>query len=327
MELLYLRSYYLIWKKTQNLSDMKKNRVELNKIVDFLGEYLIRTYGDISNAYIDNIADADNVNETTLDWINPSKANKQLIAESSKAKVLLVDPTVTYSSVMKEQHKVLLVVENPKVSLAIIGNHFFLERQKPYIHPTAIIDKEAQIGVNVYIGPYSVIGKSSLGDGCIIDSNVRIFDDVRIGHNCEVKTGAVLGGAGFGYEKDEDGNRFRFPQIGGLTIGNNVEIGSNTTIDRGALSDTVIGDFTKINNLCHIAHNNIIGKNVIITGCVNISGSNTIEDNVWIAPNSSIRGWVHIGEGATIGMGSVVTKNIPAGETWFGNPARKFEKK
>ena len=86
-------------------------------------------------------------------------------------------------------------------------------------------------------------------------------------------------------------------------------------------------DYTKINNLCHIAHNNKIGRNVTITGCVNLSGSNIIDDNVWIAPNSSIRGWVHIGEGATVGMGAVVVKNIPAKEIWVGNPAHKLEKK
>ena len=89
----------------------------------------------------------------------------------------------------------------------------------------------------------------------------------------------------------------------------------------------MVGDYTKINNLCHIAHNNKIGRNVTITGCVNVSGSNIIDDNVWIAPNSSIRGWVHIGKGATVGMGAVVVKDVPEGETWVGNPARKLEKK
>ena len=145
-------------------------------------------------------------------------------------------------------------------------------------------------------------------------------------NGCVIKSGAVLGGAGFGYERDSDGNLFRFPQIGQLIIGDYVEVGANTCIDCGALSDTVIGHHTKINNLCHIAHNNKIGNNVIITGCVNISGSNKIEDNVWIAPNASVRGWVHIGNGATIGMGAVVVKDVPANEIWVGNPAHKLEK-
>ena len=136
-----------------------------------------------------------------------------------------------------------------------------------------------------------------------------------------------MGGSGFGFVKDDDGNKLRFPQIGGLIIGHHVEIGANTCIDRGALSDTEIGDYTKINNLCHIAHNNKIGRNVTITGCVNVSGSNIIDDRVWIAPNASIRGFIHIGEGSVVGMGAVATKDIPAGETWVGNPARKMEKK
>lgn len=306
---------------------MEKKRIELQTVIQLISNDIIKIHGNADNLYIDNIADAENVNETTLDWINPSKTNKQDIAEKSKAKVILADSSIDYSSELQTQKKILLVVDNPKFQLAKIGNHFFIEKITPFIHPSAIIDSQTKIGKDVYIGPYTVIGKSLIGNSCFIDSNVRIHDNVTLGNNCVVKSGAVLGGEGFGYEKDEYGNRFRFPQIGGLIIGNNVEIGSNTTIDRGALSNTVIRDYTKINNLCHIAHNNIIGKNVVITGCVNISGSNIIEDNVWISPNSSIRGWLTISEGATIGTGAVVTKNIPKGETWIGNPARKYEKR
>lgn len=263
---------------------------------------------------------------TTLDWINPNKVNKQLIAEASKAKVILVDSSIEYSSKLLEQNKVLIVVENPKVSLARIANYFFIDKVLPFIHPSAIIDEDAILSTDIYIGPYSMVGKATIGKGCIIDSNVRIYDDVVLGCNCEIKAGAVLGGVGFGYEKDENGNLFRFPQVGRLTIGNYVEIGANTCIDRGALADTEIGDYTKINNLCHIAHNNKIGKNVVITGCVNISGSNIIDDNVWIAPNASIRGWIHIGKNATIGMGAVVVNDVPEMETWIGNPAHKLKK-
>lgn len=305
---------------------MIRKRIDIKEILDFLGTRVLAVDGvsdtERDSIYIDNLAEVERVNETTLDWINPAKANKQEIAEGSKAKVVLVD-----ESIKPVKGKVLIRVENPKVALADIGNFFFVERVKPEIHPTAIIHPEAKIGNDVTIGPYCVIGKATIGDNCCLDSSVRIYDDVVMGHNCVVKAGAILGGAGFGYERDANGNNFRFPQIGQLIMGNYVEVGANTCIDRGALADTVIGDYTKINNLCHIAHNNKIGRNVVITGCVNVSGSNVIEDNVWLAPNSSIRGWVHIGEGATIGMAAVVTKDIPANETWVGNPARKLEKK
>ena len=301
---------------------MIKKKILIEEIITFLGDKVINVDGPVQDVFIDNLAEVERVNETTLDWIKPSKVNKQEVAEQSKARVLLVDESVTPIS-----GKTLIHVKSPKAALAQIGNHFFVESWQPDIHPTAIIHPEAKIGADCYIGPYSIIGKVVIGEHTYIDSHVRIYDGVELGHDCLVKAGAVLGGAGFGYEKDEEGNRFRFPQIGQLIIGDYVEIGSNTCIDRGALADTVIGDYTKINNLCHIAHNNKIGKNVIITGCVNISGSNVIDDNAWIAPNSSIRGWVHIEEGATVGMGAVVVKNIPAHETWVGNPARKLEKK
>ncbi len=299
-----------------------KKQIAIQEIADFLGSELIAINGIIEGAYIDNLADMDHVNEHTLDWINPTKPNKQEIAEESKAHVLLVDDTIS-----PIEGKTLIHVKNPKISLAEVGNHFFVEQPKAGIHPTAVIDSEAKIGNNVTIGPYCVIGKAVIGDGCVLDSNVRVYDDTVMGKGCVIKAGVVLGGAGFGYERDADGNKFRFPQIGQLIMGDYVEVGSNTCIDRGALSDTVIGDYTKINNLCHIAHNNKIGRNVTITGCVNVSGSNIIDDDVWIAPNSSIRGFVHLGEMCVVGMGSVVTKDIPVGETWVGNPAHKMEMK
>lgn len=300
---------------------MIKKKVLVSSILNFLGDTVISVDGAIDGVFIDNLADVERVNETTLDWINPSRQNKQSIAETSKAYVLLVDETIAAIP-----NKTLIHVRNPMLALAEVGNHFFVNKSPSGIHPTSIIHPEAQIGNNCYIGPYSVIDKAIIGDNCYIDSYVRIHDGVVLGHDCVVKTGAVLGGEGFGFIKDEDGNRYRFPQIGQLLIGNYVEIGANTCIDRGALSDTVIGDYTKISKLCLIAHNNKIGRNVEITGSVMLSGSNIIEDDVWIAPNSCIRGWIHIGEHATIGMGAVVVKDIPAGEIWVGNPAHKLDK-
>ncbi len=301
---------------------MRKYTVYIHELLDFLSPKVKGILGDYDEElYIDNLADSDRVNETSLDWINPSKVNKKEIAEKSRAKVLLVDDSITAI-----KGKLLIQVKNPKVALADVGNHFFVNNPKPGIHPTAIIDPDAIIGNDVSIGAYCVIGNANIGDGTVLESFVKVYDDTIIGKACTVKSGAILGGPGFGYERDTNGNMFRFPQIGQLIIGDYVEIGANTCIDRGALSDTVIGNYTKINNLCHIAHNSKIGRNVTITGCVNVSGSNIIDDDVWLAPNSSIRGWVHIGSGAVIGMGAVVIKDVPSNETWVGNPAHKLEK-
>lgn len=301
---------------------MKTKRLLISEIIAFLGADNVRVVGDQADSYIDNLADVAHTNATTLDWINPAKANKQQIAESSKAKVMLVD-----KEILPIAGKVLLVVENPKVCLAKIGNAFFSDKPIPGIHSTAIVDPEAKLGENVCIGPYSVIGRATIGEGTVIESHVRIYDGVTMGKNCHIKDGAILGGSGFGFEKDENGNRFRFPQIGSLIMGDGVEVGGNTCIDRGALSDTIIGSHTKINNQCHIAHNNVIGENVEITGCVNVSGGNVIGDNVWLAPNSSLVGYIHIGEGAVLGMGAVAVKDIPAHEVWVGNPAKFLKKK
>ena len=301
---------------------MKVKKIPISDNIDFLGKENVCVIGDATNCYIDNLADVAHTNVSTLDWVNPVKVNKQVIAESSEARVILVD-----KDVQPIEGKVLLVVKNPKVCLAKIGNEFFADRFVPGIHPTAVVDSEAKLGKDVYIGPYSVVGKANIGDGTVIESHVRIYDCVTMGRNCHIKDGAILGGVGFGFEKDEQGNRFRFPQIGSLIMGDEVEVGGNTCIDRGALSDTIIGSHTKINNLCHIAHNNVIGENVEITGCVNISGGNVIDDNVWLAPNSSLVGYIHIGEGAVLGMGAVAVKDIPAHEVWVGNPAKFLKKK
>lgn len=295
--------------------------IKVKDILDFLGSTVVSVDGEVNDVYIDNLAELERVNDTTLDWIKVSAQDKQAKVEKSPAKTLLVD-----ESVEPVEGKVLIHVKNPKVTLAEVGNHFFVSHPQPNIHPTAIIDPEAKIGKEVSIGAYCVIGKAVIGDGSVLDSNVRVYDDTVMGKGCVIKAGAVLGGAGFGYERDADGNKFRFPQIGQLIMGDYVDVGSNTTIDRGSLSDTIIGHHTKISSNCLIAHNNKIGCNVTITGCVMVSGSNIIDNDVWIAPNSSIRGWVHIGNKAMVGMGAVVVKDIPAGETWVGNPARKLEK-
>ena len=306
---------------------MRKRPIQVEQIIEFLGERLLAVYGSTKDIAIDNLSDVDHITTSTLDWINPNKPDKQKIAESSPARVMLVDSSVQYNSAIKDLEKTILVVNNPKVELARIGNHFFVEpaESKKYIHETCVIDPESIISDDVSIGAYSVVGKAQIGKGTVIGAYVRIYDDVTIGESCRIMDGVVIGGAGFGFERDDEGNLFRFPQIGDVSIGKFVEIGANTCIDRGALSTTHIDDYTKINNLCHIAHNNCIGKNVVIAAHVNLSGGNVIEDDCWIAPSSSLRGYIHVGKGAVVGTGAVVVKDIPSGEVWLGNPAKKYK--
>ena len=299
---------------------MKK--IFINDIIECLGSQVMNVVGEGEGIFIDNLADVVHVNQTTLDWVNPSKTNKQEIIEKSPARVLLVDESVEYVD-----GKVLIFVKNPKRALATIGNAFFVNISESGIHPTAIIDKDAVIAKSASIGAYSVIGKAVIGDGTVISPFVRIYDNVTIGEGCFVKEGAVIGGAGFGFERDEEGNRFRFPQIGGVKIGNHVDIGANTCVDRGALSDTILEDYSKVDNLCHIAHNAHIGKNAVVVACAEVSGSCVVGENTWVGPNACIRDQRFIGANTMIGMGSVVVKNVSDNEVWAGNPAKKFRDK
>jgi len=301
-------------------------QIQIKEIIDFLGSDVIGVFGNVDDVYIKHLRPVESVDEDTLDWVNSIKEDKQKITENSIAHVILVDKEVKYSSTIHSQNKLLIQVSDPKFCILKIGNKFFTEKFVYGIHKTAYVHPNAKIGKNIYIGANASIGECVIGDDVAIYPNAVINDKIIIGNHVTIKSGAILGFEGFGFEHDESNNLVKFPQIGNLIIQDDVEIGSNTCIDKGSLSDTIIGFNSKINNLCHVAHNVIIGKNVVITAHVNVSGSTIIEDDVWIAPNASLRGHQRIGQGSTIGMGAVVTKDVPPGETWLGNPAKKVER-
>jgi len=270
--------------------------------------------------YFNNIKPTDSVNEESLDWINPLIKNKIEYILKSKAKIIICDPSVVISEDMA-RNKCIIVVKNTKLTFLRIANNFFVKKPEYEIHPSAIIHPEAKIPKNCHIGPLTYIGKSEIGEGAIIQGRCYIYDNVIIGKNVKIKVGAVIGGDGFGYQKNSEGSFEKFPQIGGVIIKDNVEIGSNTCIDRGALGNTIIEEGTKIDNLVQISHNVKIGKHCAITANVVIAGSSTIGDYTWIAPSSTIRDQINVGKSVMIGMGSTVTKNVPDTETWLGFPA------
>lgn len=192
--------------------------------------------------------------------------------------------------VSKIKNKTLILVEKPKLWFVRVIKRFFPLKPQPAIHPTATINDCVKIGKNVRIGP-----------GC------------RIGFD------------GFGYAKNEEGVWENFPHRGGVTLEDDVEVGSNTCIDRGVLSDTIIGKGTKIDNLVHIGHNAKIGRNCVITAQCTM-GRSIIGDDVWIGICSSIRPGVNVGKGALIGMGSVVVRDVEEYALVYGVPARFIEK-
>lgn len=304
---------------------MNKN-IALQKIIDLLDSDVIRVYGNIENICVKNLQPAESVDEDTLDWIGKLKHNKQQIAEETKAKAILCDTAVVYSDSIAAQSKVLIQVKNPKIALALVADEFFLTKPSPGVHPTSFIHPEAVIAPTVYIGPNCSIGKCCILDGTRIYPNVTIYDGVSVGKNVLIQAGAVIGTDGLGCERRDDGTLIKFSHLGGVTIGDNVEIGANCQIARGALSNTIIGHGCKINGLCFIAHNCILGENVWITGNSMLAGSVRVGANATIFSSVIVREQRVIGEGSTIGMGAVVTKDVPSGETWLGNPAKKVEK-
>lgn len=200
-------------------------------------------------------------------------------------------------------------------ALAIIEKEcgFLKNDTKPKIHPTARIAPSAVIENGVEIGERS-----------LIEANVTIMSGTKIGSDCIVRCNSSIGSSGFGFERDLDGRPIKFVHLGGVSIGNNVEIGSCTCICQGTMSDTIIEDNVKIDNLVHVAHNCRIRNGAFLIACSEISGGVTVGENSWIAPNASITQKVSIGEGALVGLGAVVTKNVDEFVIVAGNPAKKI---
>lgn len=181
----------------------------------------------------------------------------------------------------------------------------------PQIHPTARIGEHAVVEAGVIIG-----------EGTRVGSLAVIKSGTRIGRHCDIQSGAIIGESGFGFERDGANRPLRMIHVGGVVIGDHVEIGSLTTVCRGALGDTVLEDHVKIDDHCHISHNCRIGEGAIITACVEISGSVRIGRDAWLAPGCALVQKITVGPEAFIGIGAVVTRSIAPGERVFGNPAR-----
>lgn len=207
------------------------------------------------------------------------------------------------------------------------------------VSPSALVHPSARLESNVTIDPSAVIGpRAEVGSGTIVGPSAVIGPDVRVGRDCAIGAGATIvhaligdrviihpgariGQDGFGYLPGKQG-REKVPQVGRVIIQNHVEIGANSTIDRGAIRDTVIGEGTKIDNLCQIGHNCEIGRYCVMAAFTGISGSVTVGDNVTMGGAVGIADNLTIGEGATLAAASGVMSHIPPGEIWGGFPAR-----
>jgi UDP-3-O-[3-hydroxymyristoyl] glucosamine N-acyltransferase len=255
-------------------------------------------------------------------------------AESSQASAIIVSG-VTASSI-----KPLIVVSNARVAVArLLPLLFPLETFSSSIDPTAVVDATAQVDPSAHIGPLCVVGPRvriganavlmggnqlrrdcEVGEHSVLHSNVVLYPGTQVGKRVIIHAGTVIGSDGYGYVFDQGSHR-KMLQLGQVIIEDDVEIGANSAIDRGALGPTIIGKGTKIDNLVHVAHNVVMGKHCLVMGQVGFAGSTVLGDYCVIASQSGIAGHLKIGNQATVGAKSGVMRDVPDGTTVVGIPA------
>lgn len=239
----------------------------------------------------------------------------------------------------------LISVEEPRLALARL-TELFDDRPlpQPGIHPGAWVADDARLGDGVRVGAGAVVSAgaiigngtvicegatigagSVLGEGCLIYPRASLLDGVELGQRVTIHSGAVVGSDGFGYVASERG-AVKLRHLGRVVLGDDVELGANSCIDRGTLGDTTIGDRTKIDNLCQVAHNVTIGSDCLIAGQCGIAGSTRIGNRVTMAGSVGVGDHLTVGDGATLGPRAAVIKNVPPGETWIGYPAQPYRR-
>lgn len=264
-------------------------------------------------------------NETTLflqDWSPEIRARLSgitgcilILPDGAEPSGLEVDNAVFFS-------------RNPKYAYAKLMTALFpLARQRGGIETEPFPGVRAALGFaledGVILEPFVTIGRdSTIGKGSYLMKGAVIGPRVRIGEDCVIGEGAVIGSPGFGFAFDRGKPPLRLPQLGGVRIGDRVEIGTLSCVDAGTMSPTEVENDVKMNSHVHIAHNCRIGCGTVLGAVVSVSGSSIIGERCWLGPGSVVRNKISVGGGATIGMGAVVVKNVPAGWTVVGIPAK-----
>ena len=293
-------------------------------LVKKLGGELI---GD-SNILINSVASLESAHKNSISFFNNPRYSDLLI--TTKAAVVIINrESLSFRS------GVSIVIDNPYLYFAKVSQLLNPSKSlKKEVHKSAIVHPSCKLGLDIYIGPNVVIDENvSIDDGVVIHAGSMIEADsvigkasvihphvvikanTIIGKNCTLYAGCVIGSDGFGYAKD-DNKWIAIPQTGRVILGDNVDIGSNSTIDRGTLDDTIISSGVKIDNLVQIGHNCMIGENTIIAGCVGIAGSAKIGKNCAIGGAAMILGHLSITDNVTISPGSMITRSIKTSGTY-----------
>jgi UDP-3-O-[3-hydroxymyristoyl] glucosamine N-acyltransferase len=295
--------------------------VNVGKVADWLGvsapllDAVITEVAAIEGADPGSVVFA--VDKEAMTRALESKAGAILANRSLEDAELPLDPRVLW-------------VDDARYAFAVVGQRLRGRGFEPGVHPSAVVGERVRIGAGTRIGPGVVLEDGAVvGSDCNLMARVVVHTGTVLGNRVVVQAGAVLGSTGFGYARSKETREYLiFPQQGRLLVEDDVEIGANTTIDRGALGETRIGRGTKIDNLVHIGHNCVIGKNVVIAAQTGISGSSVVEDGAILG------GQVGIGEHATVGAGVILgggagvlsgKKMRGPGEVFWGRPARPLK--
>jgi UDP-3-O-[3-hydroxymyristoyl] glucosamine N-acyltransferase len=294
-----------------------------------------RLYGNFKKTFR-NVATIEQGKEEDLCYCSFDGEEALSLISKSNAGIILckgslekaIAQSYQFSDPSKKQQ--LIFVENPRAAfIKIINKIYNGDNKNGGISPTAIISPRADIGTNCYIGNNVVIGEDCrIGNGTVISDRAVIVQKCIIGNNCLIEPGVTIGADGFAYERDKETLKLeRFPHIGGVRIGDNVEICANSSIARGSISDTIIGDGTKLDALVHVAHNVIVGRNCELTAGTIIGGSTTVGDTSWMGLNCTLKNKIKIGNKVIVGAGACVIHDVPNEDIVAGVPAKSIKHK
>jgi UDP-3-O-[3-hydroxymyristoyl] glucosamine N-acyltransferase len=288
------------------------------------------------NVSVTGVAPLDRAEANHISILSSAKYEPMLA--NTRAGIVLIDPE--FRDATGKPAARIIVTQPLEKLLSLLPRLYPETREEPGIASTARIGRGAILGERIRIGEYAIVGVGAtigndttigahcvVGDGASIGNGARLWPQVTIyprasvGARAIIHSGTRIGSDGFGYVFREDAHQ-KIPHVGRCIVGDDVEIGANSTIDRGSIDDTVIGNGTKIDNLVHIAHNVRIGQKCLIMAQVGIAGSVTVGDGAILAGQAGISGHISIGAGARLAAQAGVFGDIPAGETWSGYPAR-----
>ena len=298
-----------------------------------LAAWLGATFEGDPTADLQHVASLEEAGPADLSFVSNKKSARQALDSQAACLIVPLD-------FPNDQNRTVIRAIDPRAAVArAISKLHPPTPAPPGIHPTAVVDAKAQIAKNVSIGAQAVIGKARIGAGtvigpgtiiadevkigtdCLIHANVTIYRDVKIGNQVILHSGCVLGADGFGFVFAESQYE-KFPQIGRIEIGDRVEIGANSCVDRAALGVTSIGEGTKLDNLVHVGHNCRIGRHVVIAAQTGFSGGVVVEDYAIIGGQVGVGDKARIESRAVLGSGSGVltTKIVRAGQVMWGTP-------